>query len=187
VGDYGVVRALARHAGLDGVISPHRLRHAAITQALDGTGGDVRRVKRFSRHAKIDTLLAYDDNRTDQAGEVSALLANGVGSVSTIGESEPEHRPLSNCPPGEASAAPAAGPAADGPQLPPNNRAGSHGAMFTETPIVENIEGPARTPIDSDHAPALPGVATHPAEHGTDTVPDSPEPEPAGGPGRTSS
>jgi integrase/recombinase XerC len=179
-GLYGVVRALARHAGLDGVISPHRLRHAAITQALDGTGGDVRRVKRFSRHAKIDTLLAYDDNRVDQAGEISTMLANGLGSASTIGESGPDHGSLSNCPPGEACAPPAAGPAADGPQLPPNDRAGSHGAMFMETPIVENIEGPARTPIAPDHSPALPGVATHPA------VPDSTGPEPAGGPGRTS-
>lgn len=54
---------------------PHGLRHEAITRALDATGGNVREVQRFSRHAKIDTVIIYDDNRTDKAGSIAELVA----------------------------------------------------------------------------------------------------------------
>ena len=57
---------------------PHGLRHSAITCALDKTGGDVRAVQRFSRHAKPETLLAYDDNRRDLAGATAAMVANSI-------------------------------------------------------------------------------------------------------------
>jgi len=46
-------------------VRPHRLRHAAITEALDLTRADLRTVQRFSRHADIRTISKYDDNRTD--------------------------------------------------------------------------------------------------------------------------
>ena len=36
--------------------------------------GDVRRVRHFSRHAKIEILLHYDDNRRDEAGAIARLL-----------------------------------------------------------------------------------------------------------------
>ena len=39
------------------------------------TSGDVRSVRRFSRHAKLDTLMVYDDNRADLAGEIARRLA----------------------------------------------------------------------------------------------------------------
>jgi integrase/recombinase XerC len=45
-----------------------------ITRALDLAHGDVRKVKRFSRHAKLETLLRYDDNRRDEAGAIAKLL-----------------------------------------------------------------------------------------------------------------
>jgi integrase/recombinase XerC len=60
---------------------PHGLRHQAITEALDKTGGDVRRVMKFSRHAKPETLLLYDDARRDDAGEIAELLAGGDGGA----------------------------------------------------------------------------------------------------------
>lgn len=44
-----IVAALGRRVCL--TVRPHGLRHAATTFALDRTGGDVRRVQRFSRHA----------------------------------------------------------------------------------------------------------------------------------------
>lgn len=56
-------------------VRPHGLRHAAITDALDLTNGNARAVQRFSRHAKLDTLLRYDDNRRDLGGEVAQLVA----------------------------------------------------------------------------------------------------------------
>jgi integrase/recombinase XerC len=70
---YRIVRELGEDAGVQ--VRPHGLRHAAITEALDLTGGDVRSVRKFSRHAKLDTLMVYDDNRTDLAGEIARRLA----------------------------------------------------------------------------------------------------------------
>jgi integrase/recombinase XerC len=71
-----IVARTARAAGLSRVVRPHGLRHQAITAALDATGGDVRAVQRFSRHAKLDTLMVYDDARRDFAGQVASLVAN---------------------------------------------------------------------------------------------------------------
>lgn len=75
---YRIVRAIATEAGIKKVISPHRIRHSAITAALDSTQGDVRRVQRLSRHAKLDTLILYDDNRQDLQGDVSQVLSDLV-------------------------------------------------------------------------------------------------------------
>jgi integrase/recombinase XerC len=72
----GAVYAIVRHLGeAEGVrVRPHGLRHSAVTAALDA-GLDVRQVRRFSRHARLDTLLVYDDNRQDLAGEVARRVA----------------------------------------------------------------------------------------------------------------
>lgn len=69
-----ITRKMSRKAGLESEVRPHGLRHAAITEALDATGGDVRRVRKFSRHAKLETVLLYDDNRRDDAGTIARLL-----------------------------------------------------------------------------------------------------------------
>jgi hypothetical protein len=55
------------------------LRHAALTQALDCTGGDVWSVRHFSRHSALDTLLIYDDCRLDHAGRVARMVAASMG------------------------------------------------------------------------------------------------------------
>ncbi|MBV9467904.1 MAG: tyrosine-type recombinase/integrase [Abitibacteriaceae bacterium] len=57
-------------------LTPHKLRHSAITAALDATGGDVRKVQRLSRHADLRTLSIYDDNRSDFQGEVTGVLSD---------------------------------------------------------------------------------------------------------------
>ena len=54
---------------------PHGLRHASVTSALDLMSGDVRAVAKHSRHRDIQTVLIYDDARTDVAGKVSQLVA----------------------------------------------------------------------------------------------------------------
>lgn len=74
-GLYLLVRELGRKVGL--AVRPHGLRHAAITEALELTDGNVRAVRRFSRHAKLDTLNVYDDNRSDLGGDVARLVAEG--------------------------------------------------------------------------------------------------------------
>lgn len=71
---YKMVRAAGEAAEVGKRLSPHRLRHSSITAALDATGGDVRRVQKLSRHAKLDTLMIYDDARKNAQGEVTELL-----------------------------------------------------------------------------------------------------------------
>jgi integrase/recombinase XerC len=71
-----IVKRLGQEAGV--AARPHGLRHAAITEALDLTRGDVRAVQRFSRHRDLKTLTIYDDNRRDMGGEVAKLVANSI-------------------------------------------------------------------------------------------------------------
>jgi integrase/recombinase XerC len=77
---YLIVRQLGQRAGLRA--RPHGLRHAAITEALDLTGGDVRAVQRFSRHRDVRVLQRYDDNRKDLAGDVARRVAAAAGDAS---------------------------------------------------------------------------------------------------------
>ena len=71
---YNIVRNRAKSAGITKIMSPHRVRHSAITTALDVTGGDVRRVQKLSRHANLNTLIIYDDNRINAQAQVTELL-----------------------------------------------------------------------------------------------------------------
>ena len=72
-GIWSIVTALGEATGQR--VRPHGLRHAGITEAQYKTGGDVRRVRESSRHSDVATVLIYDDNRKDVAGEVARLVA----------------------------------------------------------------------------------------------------------------
>jgi integrase len=52
-------QSLGLRAGRARGTNLHGLRHQGITRALDLANGDVWRVKEFSRHAKLETLLRY--------------------------------------------------------------------------------------------------------------------------------
>lgn len=75
--DKGVYRIVQQY----GLGHTHGLRHSAITEALD-KGLDVRAVRRFSRHKKLDTLMIYDDNRKDLGGDVAQRLDDDTGRKS---------------------------------------------------------------------------------------------------------
>ncbi|WP_013325744.1 tyrosine-type recombinase/integrase [Gloeothece verrucosa] len=75
---YKIVESIATGAGITKKLSPHRIRHSSVTAALDATGGDVRKVQKLSRHADLNTLMIYDDNRLDVQGEISDLLSGLV-------------------------------------------------------------------------------------------------------------
>jgi len=75
---YNIVRDTAASAGVTKVMSPHRVRHSAITAALDATGGDARKVQKLSRHKNLNTLMIYDDNRRQHQAEVTGILAELV-------------------------------------------------------------------------------------------------------------
>ena len=71
-GIFHIIRILGEQAGLK--VRPHGLRHTAITAALDAFNGDYRKTRAFSRHASLDTVRRYDDNRADHAGQVAQAL-----------------------------------------------------------------------------------------------------------------
>ena len=57
-----IVRRLAKKAGIDKPISPHSLRHTAITAALDA-GCSLRDVQDYVRHADPRQTRRYDRTR----------------------------------------------------------------------------------------------------------------------------
>lgn len=58
------VLAVAKAAGINKQLSPHSLRHSAITAALN-SGASLRDVQGFARHADPKTTLLYDRSRRD--------------------------------------------------------------------------------------------------------------------------
>lgn len=72
-----ILAALAARANVSTRVRPHGLRHTAITALLDH-GAGLREAQRFSRHADPRTLMRYDDNRTDIAGDMAKRLSDLV-------------------------------------------------------------------------------------------------------------
>ena len=77
-GIYKIVKRLFKRAGIEKHMSPHRCRHSAITAVLEKTDGNVRKAQKLSRHAKLNTLQIYDDNRNRDQLEMSELLMDGL-------------------------------------------------------------------------------------------------------------
>ncbi|GIF41345.1 tyrosine-type recombinase/integrase [Actinoplanes xinjiangensis] len=78
---YRLIRRLARRAGLASAdaLSPHSLRHTAITEILDATGGDLRRAQDFAGHADPRTTRRYDRRRDQLDNHGAYLLAGRFG------------------------------------------------------------------------------------------------------------
>jgi integrase/recombinase XerC len=77
-GIYDLVSDTAIAAGINKKMSPHRIRHSAITAALDATNGNVRDVQKLSRHRNVETLMRYDDARNNAQGKVTNVLSTLV-------------------------------------------------------------------------------------------------------------
>jgi integrase/recombinase XerC len=73
-----VVDWTSTDAGVEKHMSPHRIRHSAITAALDATNGDVRTVQQLSGHEDLNVIRRYDDNRKGLQKKVSNLLSDLV-------------------------------------------------------------------------------------------------------------
>ena len=74
--DHTVYDTVAKYAKRINVrCTPHGFRHTAITEAARITGGDVIKMKKFSRHANVNTLLKYVDNEADHALDISNALS----------------------------------------------------------------------------------------------------------------
>lgn len=79
---YRIVRELGRAAGAPKV-TPHGLRHAAITRGLEVSGGNIRAVQVYARHASPATTTIYDDNRRDLALGIAEIVANDARILGT--------------------------------------------------------------------------------------------------------
>lgn len=71
-----LIDRLAKGANVDKRMSPHRVRHSSITAYLDLSDGNVRDARLLSGHAKLETLVIYDDRRRHVQGKVSSKLAD---------------------------------------------------------------------------------------------------------------
>lgn len=74
---YKLVKHYSAKAG-GKVISPHKIRHSAITAVLDATNGNVRQAQALSRHKNVNTLMKYDDNRKSESRKAVNLLSSLV-------------------------------------------------------------------------------------------------------------
>lgn len=77
-GMHHVLTTLGRRVGLARPLAPHQLRHAAITRLAERTGGDMPRIQKFSRHARLDTVAVYVDNQRAAASELADLLGEDL-------------------------------------------------------------------------------------------------------------
>ncbi|AFY96941.1 site-specific recombinase XerD (plasmid) [Chamaesiphon minutus PCC 6605] len=75
---YRMVRKFSESAGIEKVVSPHRIRHSAITAYLDASDGNIRAAQGLSRHANLNTLNRYDDNRHKYQAQATNVLADLV-------------------------------------------------------------------------------------------------------------
>jgi integrase/recombinase XerC len=75
---YRLVREFSEAAGIDKIVSPHRIRHSAITAYLDASDGNIRAAQGLSRHANLNTLNRYDDNRHKYQAQATNTLADLV-------------------------------------------------------------------------------------------------------------
>ncbi len=71
---YYLVARTSEAVGINKSMSPHKIRHSAITAVLERNGGNIRKAQSFSRHADPKTLMVYDDNLQQPQSEMSDLL-----------------------------------------------------------------------------------------------------------------
>ena len=75
-GIHQIISNRSKKAEITKPMSPHRVRHSAITAYLDASGGDVRSAQGLSRHKNLNTLTRYDDNRHQYQGKATDVLVD---------------------------------------------------------------------------------------------------------------
>lgn len=83
-GIYAIVRRICSRAGISKHMTPHKIRHSGITDSLEVSNGDYRKVQSLSRHADPRTVMIYDDNRKQYQAELSSKLAQRVGKRKSL-------------------------------------------------------------------------------------------------------
>ena len=75
-----VVRKIARRSGIGKAVTPHRLRHAFITAALD-SGVPLRDVQEAASHADPRTTMRYDRARGSLDRHATYIVAAYVAGA----------------------------------------------------------------------------------------------------------
>jgi integrase/recombinase XerD len=75
-----IVRKTARHAGIGKAVTPHTLRHACITAALDA-GVPLRDVHEAASHADPRTTIRYDRARGSLDRHATYIVAAYVAGA----------------------------------------------------------------------------------------------------------
>lgn len=101
-GIYRIVRSLGRAAGADRIVTPHGIRHSAITRAARLLQGDMVRLTAFSRHKDVRTAAKYIDNAQDDAGTIAAMVAEAT-MCQACGAEIPSGALCGDCTPGRIS------------------------------------------------------------------------------------
>jgi integrase/recombinase XerC len=78
-GIYAFERKACERAGITKRMTPHKIRHSGITDALDLALADYRKVQYLSRHADPRKILVYEDNWNQYQLELTNKLAACVG------------------------------------------------------------------------------------------------------------
>ena len=73
---YAIVRQYCQEQEIEKMMSPHRVRHSALTAHLNASNGNIRAAQALSRHADIKTLTLYDDNRHQHQKGATDLLGS---------------------------------------------------------------------------------------------------------------
>jgi site-specific recombinase XerD len=75
-----IINRLTVQAGIPKRISPHSLRHSAVTSLLE-SGQDIRAAQDFARHADVRSTTIYDRRRRRLDAAGSYVLANWIAEV----------------------------------------------------------------------------------------------------------
>ena len=94
-----VVRKVARRAGLSKAVTPHTLRHAFITAALDA-GVPLRDVQEAASHADPRTTMRYDRARGSLDRHATYIVAAYVAGAAGNRRTRQEKLRLAVAPPG---------------------------------------------------------------------------------------
>ena len=87
-----IVRKAARRAGIAKAVTPHTLRHAFITAALDA-GVPLRDVQEAASHADPRTTMRYDRARTSLDRHATYIAAAFIAGAAHLRPGRPRPRP----------------------------------------------------------------------------------------------
>jgi integrase/recombinase XerC len=73
---YPMVQRIGEKVGIKKIVSPHKIRHSAITAYLEASDGDRRGGASFARHSDLSVTQVDDDHRKRQQKKATKILSD---------------------------------------------------------------------------------------------------------------